>query len=311
MATAVSLISGFRNQDSIFMEISSISNSGQLIGAEEALVPSVGRKQRGQGCQWNLFHAPLLRPQHLIPVREPLPGIFAVHELVEVRATEGVVDVGHIGIGRVVIYQMVPAMGNLADQVVAVQPFELMQFQAGRAVHVLRRQGAALGVVEQHDAGPVLLAVWGLRRVEELDGFPRYVVMLDAHHRVTVVAQVPQLGDVVLHQHVAVHEQAPALIVGKVGGEEAREGKVRGLQGVPLTVHQRSQVLECKGGESHRLAGARQDAVHQHVPGHRFPGIESDEESDHDLFSCVGSSGAGKSANTSRTRAETKMYTTT
>jgi hypothetical protein len=101
----------------------------------------------------------------------------------------------------------------VADQLVVAQPFELVQFQAGGGVDVVRGQRLAPGVVEQHDAGPVLLLVLGLHRAQELDVLVGLVVVLGAHDGVAVVAQFPELGDVVQHQHVVVDEDRPALVV--------------------------------------------------------------------------------------------------
>lgn len=208
--------------------------------------------------------------------------MFALRILGEVRATYREVHITGGRVWRIVANKVVPPMRQLADEAVVAEPFELVQFEPGRAVHVVWRQRAASRVVEQHHARPILLAVRCLGPVEKLGGLGRAVVVLDAHYGVAFVSQGPELGNVVAHQHVAIHEQRPTVVAAQAGREEAREREVGGLQRRGLAPEHALQVAERQRSDAHRLRRPGQDAVRQHMPRNCFPGVEADEHADHD-----------------------------
>jgi hypothetical protein len=182
--------------------------------------------------------------QHPSPFGLPIGRVFAVGITLEVGPTDREVHVGRIRPRRIVANEVVPRRRDLADQRIVLEPLELMQLQSAGGVDVLRRQRPAAGVVEQHDARPVLLAVGGLRCAEELGGLDRPMVMLDTHHRAVVIAQRPEAGDVLAHEHVAVHEHRPPLVAAEVRCQEARERKVGRLQRVVAAPHQGAEVVQ-------------------------------------------------------------------
>jgi hypothetical protein len=105
--------------------------------------------------------------------------------------------------------------------------------------------------------------------------------MFDDHHRAAVVAQRPQIRDIVEHQHVAVHENGPSGEIGKPGGQEAGEGKIRRLQRVPLAAEHPLQLRQHQRCDAHRLRGAPVDAVGEDIEGGRFTAVISDADIDH------------------------------
>src|SRR5688572_28458739 len=99
-----------------------------------------------------------------------------------------------------------------------------MQVEAGGRVYVLWRQRAALGVVHEHDAAPVLLWIGRLLLAEELRRRLRRVIVLAHVDRLAwfLLWIAHQHEDVREAEHVAVDEETPALIPGEVRYEEPR-----------------------------------------------------------------------------------------
>lgn len=223
----------------------------------------------------------LIDLQHSVALTNPVLRKITIRKLVKIRPAHRVVHVLRTRVEGVVADQVVPSLGQLANGVIAPQPFELVQFQAAGGVDVAWAESLAAGVVEQHDAAPVLLGVGRLRRAKELHRLTRAVLVLDAHDGVAVVAQIPQFGDICPHQHVAVHEQAPPLKAAEVRHQEAGEAEIGALQRVTLTPETVAQVLQRQGDEGHRARASRQDAVTQDMPGDGFPGVKADEDADH------------------------------
>ena len=62
---------------------------------------------------------------------------------------------------------MVPTLRERSDERVALEPFELMQLETRRTVHVFGRERTATRIVEQDNARPILLFVPRLRLIEE------------------------------------------------------------------------------------------------------------------------------------------------
>ncbi|MGO7748489.1 hypothetical protein ACC677_37680, partial [Rhizobium ruizarguesonis] len=60
------------------------------------------------------------------------------------------------------------------------------------------------------DGGPYFEEYKNDDYAEELGVDLRLVIVFDAHDGVTPVEQCPKLGDIGTHQHVAIHEDAPA-----------------------------------------------------------------------------------------------------
>ena len=56
--------------------------------------------------------------QHGLAIAAPFFGVFAIVPFVEIRAADGVMHKPHIFRRRIVTHQMIPAMGNLANQVI-------------------------------------------------------------------------------------------------------------------------------------------------------------------------------------------------
>src|SRR3990167_9230936 len=82
-----------------------------------------------------------------------------------------------IRISRILSDQMIPCLVE-CSYLLVVQPLELVQLEARSTIHVFGAQRPAPGVVEQHDARPVLSAVDGLLLTQELIFWARLVVML-------------------------------------------------------------------------------------------------------------------------------------
>jgi len=191
----------------------------------------------------------LIDLQHSVALTNPVLRKITIRKLVKIGPTHRVVHVLRTRVEVVVADQVVPSLGQLANGVIAPHPFELVQFQPARGIDVIGRQRAAAGVVEQHDTAPILLSVGRLRRAKEFHRLKRAVLVLDAHDGVAIVAQVPQLADVSAHQHVAVHEHAPALKAAQVRHQEAGEAEICALQRITLTPETFAQVLQRQGNE--------------------------------------------------------------
>ena len=125
--------------------------------------------------------------------------MLAVPVFLEIWSADGEVHERNVRVRRVVIRQMIPAVRDFADEVVVAEPLELMQLKAGRSVDVLGCQRPAFGVVEQNNARPILLFVFGLLGAQKLNVFFGNMVVLHDLHGVAVVALRPQVGNIVEH----------------------------------------------------------------------------------------------------------------
>ena len=83
------------------------------------------------------------------------------------------------------------------------------------------------------------------------------------------------------HQHVAVHEDRPAGVVGQVRRQEAREGEIGRLQRMALAAQDPAKLREHERRDGDRLRGAPLDAERQHVVGDRLARVEADEDAYH------------------------------
>jgi len=128
---------------------------------------------------------------------------------------------------------VVPALGHGADLVITVEPVEAVELQARGCVHIVGCEGGAATAVEQHQRAPVLFGVGALHLSEELHGFTGNVIMLDALHGELLISQCPEIGDVAAGEHVAVHEEGPALVAHQIGHQEAGERECGALFWIP------------------------------------------------------------------------------
>ena len=176
---------------------------------------------------------------------------------------------------------MVPAVGDFADEVVTVEPMEPVQVETTGRIHIMRRKRFTLDAIEQHHAGPVLFLVAGLWRAQELGIFLGHVVVLHYLHRIVIVAQGPQFGDILKDQHVAIHENGPSLVVAEVGREESRKGEVRRLQRIPLTGDQAFHLGQHDWCDRYGLARACVNALRQYVEGDGLAWIKADKDTNH------------------------------
>ena len=64
------------------------------------------------------------------------------------------------------------------------------------------------------------------------------MLVLHAHGAIGVIALIPERLDVGPAEHVAIHEQGPALIPHQMGHEKTREGKRCALLGIPFAPEQ-------------------------------------------------------------------------
>ena len=129
---------------------------------------------------------------------------------------------------------MVPAALDGTDLMVAAEPMEAVQVEPGCCVDVFRREGGAAAAVKQHQRAPVLLGVGALHFAEKLLGFVGLVIVLHAEHGEVLVELGPEIGDVAAAEHVAVHEDRPALVAHYVWDKKAGEGESCALLGVSL-----------------------------------------------------------------------------
>src|SRR5688500_18705216 len=219
--------------------------------------------------------------QHRVAFAEPLVRVLAVAILVEVRPPDGVMHQARVRPRGVEAHQVVPPRRQLPDEAVVGQPLELVQLEPGRGIDVLGGERRAACAVHQHDGRPVLLAVFRLHLAQELHVLARHVLVLDDLDRIALVTQVPELPDVVEHQHVAVHERRPTLVAAQVGDEEAREREIRGLQRVALAPVIGAELREHHRRDRHGPGRAGVDRVRQHAECHRLARIVADEHADH------------------------------
>ena len=105
-----------------------------------------------------------------------------------------------------------------------------MQKEAGFGGDHLGRKCGATRIVKHHHARPILFLVLGLHLAQKLGVAHWLIIVLGAHHRILVVAQCPQLGNVSGYQHVAVGENGPAFVVAQIRRQKARERKIGGLE---------------------------------------------------------------------------------
>ena len=114
-------------------------------------------------------------------------------------------------------HQVVPAALDGPDLMVATEPVEAVQVEAGGGVYIIGREGGAAAAVEQHQRAPVLLGIGALHLTEELLGFAGLVIVLHTEKGEVVVALGPELGDVTAAKHVAINEDRPTLEAHQVG----------------------------------------------------------------------------------------------
>ena len=127
---------------------------------------------------------------------------------------------------------MVPATLDGADFMVAAEPVKAVQVEPGCCVDVFGAEGGATAAVEQHQGAPVFLGVGALHFTKELLGFAGLVIVLHAEQGELVVALGPEFSNVVAAEHVAIHEDRPALVAHQVGDKKAGERESRSLLGV-------------------------------------------------------------------------------
>src|SRR5262249_47663234 len=109
----------------------------------------------------------------------------------------------------------------------------------------------------------------------------RTVIVLDHLHGEPLVAQGPQLRDVVAHEHVAVHEDAPAFVAAEVGHQETREGEFGRLKRVARPGEDRAELREHERRDGDRLGAARLDAVREHAERDRLARVVAYEYAYH------------------------------
>lgn len=130
---------------------------------------------------------------------------------------------------------MVPSALNGTDFMITTKPVETVQVEPGCCVDVLRREGSAAAAVEQHQGAPVFFRVGALNLTQEFLGFAGLMIMLHAEKSKRFIALVPEFNNIATAEHVAVHEDRPALIAHEVRNYKASEGEGRTLIGVSLT----------------------------------------------------------------------------
>ena len=133
--------------------------------------------------------------------------------LLEVRSTECKVDKCCVFARRIIADEMVPTIRQGTDPTIVFEPFELVQLKARGRIDVSGRERLAALIVEQHHARPVFFP-YLLCGSPELHRLSWHMLVLHYHHGVTVIAQTPQVRDIVEHEHVTVHENGPAGVAG-------------------------------------------------------------------------------------------------
>ena len=162
-----------------------------------------------------------------------------------------------------------------------------MELESRRRVDVLGRERRAALAVHEHHARPILLSVLRLRRAEELGVLLRHVVVLHHLDRIAVVAQPPELGDVVEDEHVAIREYGPPAVVAQPGREETGEGKIGRLQGITRPAVYTLQLGEPDRRNRHRLGRALVDRVRENAECDSLARVVSDEDLDQRDFESV------------------------
>ena len=109
--------------------------------------------------------------------------------------------------------------------------------------------------------------------------------MLDAHGAIAIIALIPQRLDVGLAEHVAIHEQRPALIPHQIRHQEPRERKRGALLGIPFTVEQPLvfQLRRHQGRNRQRHTAVLIQAVDQNVGGSALTRVVADENRNRQL----------------------------
>ncbi|MDR6756866.1 hypothetical protein J2Y48_002162 [Mycoplana sp. BE70] len=101
--------------------------------------------------------------------------------------------------------------------------------------------------------------------------------MLDTHSSISVIPKGPELGDIRTGKHVAIHEDAPALVVAQVRDKESGKGKLRRLQRIAFAVENTAEIVEDDRKKRHRGAGMFNYALTKDVISDNFFGIEADK----------------------------------
>ena len=125
----------------------------------------------------------------------------------------------------------------------------------------------------------IIIAEHLVLRAEILGGLPGLVVVVDTHDRLALVAHGEQLGNVVPHDHVAVHEQRPAVVVHQARDQEAGVDEVIGPVGMGLVVG--LQIVQRQRRNRQHVARKPGQAVGANMIGNRFTRIETNKNIEH------------------------------
>src|SRR5687767_6426860 len=110
------------------------------------------RSIAGLPCQMGFWLRSSMRfslrgERHGFALSSPFFREMAVLVFVEIRPAKRVVQKRCICVRRQITYQVIPALGERAYQLIVCEPLELMQFEARCGVHVLRCQCPAFRIV--------------------------------------------------------------------------------------------------------------------------------------------------------------------
>lgn len=204
--------------------------------------------------------------------------MLAVDVALEAWRAQRVVNEPCVVAARMLAHQMIPRRRQATDQRV-IQPAEAVQLLRRHLRDAARHHLAhrRMPAVQQHHARPILafvVEVIGLeRRAEVLPAGSGAVVVPHALHRVSVVAQRPEVGYVTPKQDVRVDEQRPAPEVLQARDQVAASDEcVRAARMVrePVERRQRQRL------DRHRDARPLDDALRADVKRCRLSLIESD-----------------------------------
>ena len=108
------------------------------------------------------------------------------------------------------------------------------------------------------------------------------MLVLHTHGSIGVIALIPELFDVCPAEHVAIHEQSPALIPHQVGDQKASEGKRRALFRVPFTAKQplSLQLRRHQRGDRQRNTAVLIKAIDQNIGRRPLSRVVADKYGD-------------------------------
>ena len=92
-----------------------------------------------------------------------------------------------------------------------------------------------------------------------------------------VVAELPEIRNVIQDQHVAIHEYRPPLETAQVRNEEAGEREIRRLQLVAFAPHQIAELRKLQRSNGNRGPRTSLNRICKHIERHRFARIEAYE----------------------------------